>query len=74
MKPFGVLYAPFATREYTEQWLFPIHEIVRTVKDIENQFSFTALFTAEDTGLAVRQPGALVVASQRIFDWLETYL
>ena len=47
----------FATREYTEQWLFPIHEVVRTVKDIENQFSFTALFTADpNTGFVGLMP------------------
>lgn len=37
----------FATREYTEQWLKPIHEIVAKVPDVENLFSFTALFTAD---------------------------
>jgi multidrug efflux pump len=47
----------FATREYTEQWLLPIHDVVRTVKDIENQFSFTALFTADpNTGFVGLMP------------------
>jgi len=32
------------------------------------------LFTAEDTGLVHCQTGALAVATQRMFDWLDEYL
>ncbi|MGH8518109.1 MAG: efflux RND transporter permease subunit, partial [Panacagrimonas sp.] len=37
----------FATREYTEQWMFPIHEIVAKTADVDNLFSFTALFSMD---------------------------
>jgi hypothetical protein len=32
------------------------------------------LFTAEDTGLVHCQTGALAVASQRLFDWLDEHI
>jgi multidrug efflux pump len=37
----------FATREYVEQWLIPVHEAVEKVADVDRYFSFLALFTAD---------------------------
>jgi alpha-beta hydrolase superfamily lysophospholipase len=44
-----------------------LHDALRCPKDY-------MLFTAEDTGLVHCQTGALAVATQRMFDWLDEYL
>jgi hypothetical protein len=45
----------------------PLYDALQAPKDY-------MLFTAEDTGLVHVQAGALAVASQRLFDWLEEHL
>ncbi|MGQ0530647.1 MAG: efflux RND transporter permease subunit [Panacagrimonas sp.] len=37
----------FATREYTQQWLEPIHAAVEQIKDVKSYFSFTGVFSAD---------------------------
>lgn len=37
----------FSTREYTEKFLFAVHDAVKKIPDVENMFSFTGMFAAD---------------------------